>query len=108
MRLSIVGQKHRDLDPYLTGILPGTPVTLVREPTNGYDPNAIQVWIAGKMVGYLPKNQNADLAARIDRDGVTMAMDGHATPPKTMHATFARSPNSRYPQVEIDLERKTL
>jgi hypothetical protein len=37
---SIVGQKHRGLDPYLAGTLPGVPVTLVREPMNQYDPIA--------------------------------------------------------------------
>ena len=87
-RYSIVGQRHIGLDPYLEGILPGTPVLLVREPTNEYDQNAIQVWIDGKRVGYLPKGDAAKLAPII----------------RSIAATFARSPNSSYPQVEVEFE----
>jgi hypothetical protein len=101
VRYSIVGQKHKNLDAYLMGILPGTPVTLVREANNQYDKNAIAVWIEGKHVGYLPSKQNAALAARMDREGVPMALDATTSAGKTMAATFARSPNSAYPQVEV-------
>ena len=120
-RYSIVGQRHIGLDPYLEGILPGTPVLLVREPTNGFDPNAIQVWIDGKRVGYLPKGDAAELAPIIDVGEITHTI---AIPEssradsfmgggvckiqehKAMHATFARSPNYAYPQVEFELEPK--
>ena len=114
MRYSIVGQEHLNLDPYLTGILPGTPVTLVREPTNRFDPNAIQVWIDGKVVGYIPKATNADLARRIDATGPffidyvlttardkKLALDSMSPKTRVIGAIFARSPNSSYPQVEV-------
>ena len=41
MKYSIVGQQFRGLDPYLPGTLPGTPVTLIREPTNQFDPERL-------------------------------------------------------------------
>jgi hypothetical protein len=112
-KYSIVGQKHRNLDPYLTGTLPGTPVTLVREPENGYDPNAIQVWIDGKMVGYIPKNQNAALATLMDGrpapSAPPLALDEKLSDEdraklqgrRMLSAIFCRSPNSAYPQVEV-------
>jgi hypothetical protein len=40
---------------------------LVREPANPYDPNAIQVRIGGRQVGYVPKALAANLAPRMDR-----------------------------------------
>lgn len=108
-RYSIVGQKFRGIDdPYLVGTLPGEPVTLVREPGNQYDPNAVQVWIAGRHVGYLSKKENVEIAARIDAEGFTkrpaLAQDGWGVeefPNKAISAKFARSPNSGYPMVEV-------
>lgn len=105
-RYSIVGQRHIGLDPYLEGILPGTPVLLVREPTNEYDPSAIQVWIDGKRVGYLPKGDAAKLAPIIDEAGGTARVDGVDVLGRSIAATFARSPNSSYPQVEFELGPK--
>jgi hypothetical protein len=109
---SIVGQKHRGLDPYLAGTLPGVPVTLVREPMNQYDPNAVMVWIDGQHVGYIPSKDAQALAPFIDQtgkpwqepvkiaaDGVTGSIVSH---PQTISAVFARSPNSGYPMVSVD------
>jgi hypothetical protein len=107
-RYSIVGQtKIPGLDSYLTGILPGTDVMLVREPKNAYDANAIMVWIAGKHVGYIPMKQNGSLAKFIDTNGTdfgvdVMAMDSvKIEQRKAIGATFRRSANSAYPQVEV-------
>jgi hypothetical protein len=114
-QFSIVGQKHRGLDPYLAGTLPGVPVTLVREPKNKYDPNAVMVWIDGKHVGYIPSKTNAALAQFIDQTGApltlentnTIAMDSSlvdlasAGASKSITGTFIRSPNSSYPMVQI-------
>lgn len=99
---SIVGQKHLNLNPYLAGINAGVGAVLVREPTNQYDPNAIQVWIDNKKVGYIPKNQNATLAMFIDQQGQEasklMAMDSAQ---RAIPAKFVRSPNSGYPMVQV-------
>lgn len=112
-RFNIVGQKFRGLDPYLPGIVAGCPALLVREPTNQFDPNAIAVYVDGKHVGYLRKEDNKDLAKRIDAEGSTIAFDSapasldhvaleRLAGNKTMRATFQRSSNSSYPQVQID------
>lgn len=113
-RFNIVGQKFRGLDPYLPGIVAGSPALLVREPNNQFDANAIAVYVDGKHVGYLRKEDNKDLAKWIDAFGVDwrpdenplgIAADGAVVfPPsnKSVRATFCRSPNSSYPQISID------
>lgn len=90
MKYSIVGQKHKGLDPYLPGIEAGSLVTLKREPDNRYDKNAVAVYIGGKHVGYIPKAENAELARMIDQTG-GMAMD----------ATLVRSRTTAYPQIMV-------
>ena len=110
---SIVGQKHRGLDPYLAGTLPGTDVVLVREPDNKFDPNAVMVWIGGQHVGYIPSKDAVALAQFIDQNGrewtgpsvpgAEMVMDDAETEGRrAIDAKFARSPNSSYPQVSIE------
>ncbi len=107
-RYSIVGQTKRGLDSHLTGTLPGTAVTLVREPDNKFDANAIMVWIDGKHVGYVPAKNNAALAQFIDASGAAWlepqpngAVADSATVRRAIEAKFVRSPNSAYPQVEV-------
>jgi hypothetical protein len=64
---SIVGIKFHDgAHDKLLATLPGSPVTLVREPSNKYDPNAVRVEIDGVMCGYVPKAQAARLAEDMD------------------------------------------
>jgi len=45
----------------------GDPLTLVREPDNPYDPNAVRVEWRGEKLGYVPRVDNADLARHMDR-----------------------------------------
>jgi hypothetical protein len=45
----------------------GDPLTLVREPGNPYDPNAVRVEWRGEKLGYLPRGENADVARHMDR-----------------------------------------
>jgi len=102
-------------EDFVKTLQPGLPVTLVREPANEHDRNAIAVWVEGRKIGYLPKKQNVALAAFIDQTGVglfssanfdirvSMAMDDalRASDPKAIPAKFVRSPNSGYPMVEV-------
>jgi hypothetical protein len=44
----------------------GDPLTLVRDPANPHDPNAIRLEWQGNMLGYVPRKDNADLARQID------------------------------------------
>ncbi|MBN2033732.1 MAG: hypothetical protein JW836_10680 [Deltaproteobacteria bacterium] len=41
-------------------------VTLIREPENAFDPNAIKVEAGRNYVGYIPKGIAKDLASRMD------------------------------------------
>jgi hypothetical protein len=109
---SIVGQKFRGLDPYLPGILPGTKVVLMREPDNKFDKNAVMVLIDGHHVGYLSSKQNADVARAIDQNGrlavrsdyvYGQAADSNIEIRRAIDAKFARSPNSSYPMVEVEI-----
>ncbi|MRR49570.1 MAG: HIRAN protein [Rhodocyclaceae bacterium] len=45
----------------------GDVLTLVREPENAYDPNAVRVEWKGRKLGYLPRRENAAVAAEMDR-----------------------------------------
>lgn len=38
-----------------------------REPTNKFDPNAIQLWLGDAHVGYVPAEDAAYIAPRLDR-----------------------------------------
>jgi len=45
----------------------GDVLTLVREPENPYDPRAVRVEWRGRKLGYLPRRENAAVAAEMDR-----------------------------------------
>ena len=44
----------------------GDRLTLVREPTNAHDSNAVRIEWQGHMLGYVPRRDNADLARQMD------------------------------------------
>ena len=44
----------------------GDRLSLVREPANPHDPNAIRLEWQGNMLGYVPRKDNADLARQMD------------------------------------------
>lgn len=80
---SIVGMEHQHSTEIVAALQTGTDVILVREPTNPYDPNAIEVWVGNRRVGYIPRSQNKVLAAFIDKHGSTtnmVAMDAAYQP----------------------------
>ncbi len=45
----------------------GDPLELVREPANRHDANAVRVEWRGRMLGYVPRGENAALAWAMDR-----------------------------------------
>jgi hypothetical protein len=47
----------------------GDPLTLVREPDNRHDANAVRVEWRGLKLGYLPRAENRAVAAEMDRGG---------------------------------------
>lgn len=77
----------------------GDVLSLVREPTNRFDPNAIAVYAGKNRIGYIPRKKNAVLCQFIDQEGEPqMAMDGA---PKAIRGKFVRSPNSGFPMVGV-------
>jgi hypothetical protein len=44
----------------------GDRLTLAREPANPHDTNAVRLEWQGRMLGYVPKRDNADLARQMD------------------------------------------
>ncbi len=111
---SIVGMNHRGSEDFVKSLPAGVDATLVREPQNPFDANAVAVWIGGRHVGYVPKAQNKVLADFIDETGqrwetpVVLAEDGLSVKTltgggalKAIPAKFVRSPNSGYPMVEV-------
>ena len=67
--VALVGTKFRgpEMIKLLASLPQGEPLTLIREPTNQYDRNAVQVWARGEHIGYVKGSQNRDIAARMDR-----------------------------------------
>ncbi len=53
VKVPIVGSKHMEIEPY--SLTKG--VTLIREPTNPYDANAIKVVHNGTDIGYIPRDK---------------------------------------------------
>ena len=44
----------------------GDRLTLVREPGNPHDANAVRIEWQGRMLGYVPRRENGDLARQMD------------------------------------------
>ena len=44
----------------------GDRLTLVREPANSHDANAVRLEWQGRMLGYVPRRDNSDLARQMD------------------------------------------
>ena len=56
----------------------GEPIYLVREPDNPYDPNAIILCRGdGTDIGYIPTQQAAEIAPRLDRGSPVTAVFGY-------------------------------
>lgn len=77
----------------------GEPLTLVREPDNKFDRNAVQVWARGHHIGFVKGSQNRDITARMDFK-ITHARADSAEPPE-LKGTLAIDGGAQ-PMVEID------
>ncbi|MFN3752411.1 MAG: HIRAN domain-containing protein, partial [Thiobacillus sp.] len=47
-------------------LAPGQPLTLVREPDNPHDRRAVRIDWRNEKLGYVPREHNAEIAARLD------------------------------------------
>lgn len=67
LRVKITGAKfHEGAEERVASLMPGKPVTLMRDPRNAFDQRCVEVHIDDVMSGYVPKFRNRDLAAAMD------------------------------------------
>jgi hypothetical protein len=63
----LAGFVHYDGGALWNDIRKGDRLALVREPANPHDPNAVRIEWRGRMLGYVPRRDNTDLARQLDR-----------------------------------------
>ena len=61
------GLRYHDAKAVWDRMKEGEPLTLVREPENPYDMNAVRVDWNGHPLGYVPRAENAAVARQMDR-----------------------------------------
>ena len=62
----LAGSQYYALSTVWQEIKPGDALTLVREPGNRHDANAIRVEWRGQQLGYVPRASNRSIAAALD------------------------------------------
>ena len=63
----VAGLAHHEAKAVWPGLAAGDALELVREGDNAHDPQAVRVDWRGRVLGYLPRNDNADVARQLDR-----------------------------------------
>jgi len=61
------GLAHHEAKSVWDEMRVGDAVALLREPDNPHDPNAVRVEWNGRVLGYLPRDDNESVARQIDR-----------------------------------------
>lgn len=62
----LAGFVYYDGDAVWKDINTGDRLLLAREPQNAHDANAVRIEWQGRMLGYVPRKDNADLARQMD------------------------------------------
>ncbi len=92
----LAGFQYYDGKVLWDNIKPGDKLTLIREPANPHDANAVRVEWNGNMLGYIPRRENADVARQMDRGAPVKA--------RILKLTQARNPWQRVRfEVYVDL-----
>jgi len=63
----LAGSQYYGADILWPAMQPGDALTLHREPDNRHDPRAVRIEWRGAKLGYLPRRENAAVAAALDR-----------------------------------------
>lgn len=66
-RSPLAGYRHHEGPQAWPELRVGDRLALVREPENPYDANAVRVEWRGRMLGYVPRRENAAVARHLDR-----------------------------------------
>jgi hypothetical protein len=98
--VALVGMKHRGTEEFVASLPQGETLTLVREPDNKFDPNAVQVWARDRHVGYVKAAQVGPVAMALDRVMSTDRAVLHEGKP-AMLAKLAID-GGRWPMVEVE------
>ncbi len=59
---NVAGFSHWDGLEVFSQLEPGVELTLVPEPDNPYDPNAVAFYLAGVKIGYVPRDSNSTIS----------------------------------------------
>ncbi|MCU0868019.1 MAG: HIRAN domain-containing protein [Burkholderiales bacterium] len=73
---TVAGLAHHDAKAVWDQLRVGDALQLVREADNAHDRSAVRVDWQGRVLGYLPAADNADVARQLDRG---QALDAHVT-----------------------------
>lgn len=66
LRVPLAGAQYHALEVVWQELAPGETLALIREPLNRHDPLAIRIQWRGHPLGYVPRVENAPLAAAMD------------------------------------------
>ena len=72
-RSPLAGFQYYDGKSLWNEIKVGDPLTLVREPGNPHDANAVRIDWNGRTLGYVPRRENAHLARQMDHGAAVEA-----------------------------------
>ena len=67
LETQVAGFQYYEGERLWPRLSPGDPLTLVREPANPYDPNAIALYRQDRKLGYIPRKDNAVIANLMDQ-----------------------------------------
>jgi hypothetical protein len=65
----LAGFAYYEANKNIDAIKVGDELTLIREPANAHDVNAVRVEWHGVKLGYLPRRENRAVAAEMDKGG---------------------------------------
>ncbi len=83
----LAGFRHYEAARLWQSIRVGDALTLVREPDNAHDANAVRVEWRGQMLGYVPRTENPAVARHMDGGAALLARVSRLEP--------SRAPNRR-------------
>ena len=69
----LAGFRYYDAKQVWDEMKVGDALTLVREPHNAYDANAVRVEWHGHKLGFVPRNENRAVSFHMDRGGIVEA-----------------------------------
>jgi HIRAN domain len=69
----LAGSQYHEVDAHWELLTVGDALTLVREPQNRHDAQAVQVLWQGHLLGYVPRRENKSVTAALDGGEVLTA-----------------------------------